>query len=259
MQLTSFYKKICFVCLPALIIAGCTKDKVPEGRADENMDFSNHAQVQVYNAAVNTQRNHVFVDGKIVTGASLTYTSATFSPLFPSSASGFAVPAGLRNFLIRDTLTAATQPPLVFAENFQSGQFYTIFLYDSLNAVKQKTVWTKIDVPTDTSSRLRFANFVYWRTGTPPPMDVFSKKMNANIFTNVAYTEVTNFIPYGSGFTSGAYNDTLLVRPTGSTGAYLDTLAFTPARGRVYTLVFRGRYETAGASFPRTLSVFANY
>jgi hypothetical protein len=222
-------------------------------------DFGDVATVQLYNVAVGNQRNLLYVDGKPVNGATvpLLYTNTIFTPLFPAAPNvGFAVTAGVKNFSLRDTLSTSVQPQLSFAENFDGNKFYTIFAYDTMSAVKQKTVETNIVVPSDNSARVRFANFAFLKSGVPPPVDIFSKVKNANIFTNIAMTDVTDFITYTSGVA-----DTLIVRSTG-TAIGLDTANFTFNAKRNYTLVFRGRYgfnESGGATFPRTLSSFINY
>jgi len=95
------------------------------------------------------------------------------------------------------------------------------------------------------------------KSATPTPIDIFSVKRNANVFTNIAYGTVTPFIPYAS-----ALSDTLVVRQTGSTTVNLDTLrGFNPTQKRSYTLVFAGRYmiNESGGSSPRTLTSTTSY
>lgn len=242
------------LAISALLLNACSKTVEPI--ADEIKDFSNLARLQVYNASVGNQRNHVYVDGIPVTGSSLIYTNTSFAPNFPTTGASFIVNPGLRNFVIKDTLTTTTQPALSFAVNFEPTKFYTIFAYDTMTSIKQKTVETEIVVPTDNTARIRFANFVFNKIGTPPNVDIFSKVKNANIFTNIPMAEVTGFIPYQPDVT-----DSLIVRSTVG-GVALDTAVFTFRATRSYTLVFRGRYESngsGGATFPRTLSSFTNY
>ena len=215
--------------------------------------LNNNAIVQVYNAIVNASRNYVNVDNKQVTGALLTSGS-----VFPASGTGvgFAVPGGLRAFTVYDTLRTSTlQPSFTFAENLQASKYYTVFLYDTATSPKQKTVLTSIEVPADTSARLRFANFIYNPTAVPA-IDVFSFVKNANIFTNVAVTDVTNFIPYPAQFIGP---DTLYIRETGTTVNIIKfpivggtTPTFVPKRS--YTLVYRGSHRGT-----RVASIFANY
>ena len=225
-----------------VLTGGCTKKSGKEVALEQN-NFSNKAFVQIINATVNsTGTTNVFIDAMQVTGASLTFGTA-----FPSAAAAFVVDAGLRSFSIRSSSASPVQAPINFAANLDMGKSYTIFMYDTTTTAKQKIVETKIVIPSDSTARVRFANFIY-NPGTPPPVDVFSKVRNANIFTNVATTEVTDFIPYASSL-----SDTLLVRETG-TGTVLATLnGFNPIRKRSYTVVYRGSYRGT-----RTVSAFAN-
>ena len=201
-----------------VLLSACLKD-IKDTNPQVN-DFSNIARVQVINATVASTRNYVFVDGVPVTGASFAY-GAVF-PLSPNTS--FMVPAGLRTFLIKDTSsTILTQPPMSFAESFDGNRFYTIFMYDTVSQVKQKTVSTNIVVPTDGSARVRFANFVYFPT-IIPGIDIFSKKRNEFVVTNLLPTQVTDFTSYPTGV-----NDTLYVSEAGNPANRLDTLnGFNP-------------------------------
>ncbi|MBC7874372.1 MAG: DUF4397 domain-containing protein [Ferruginibacter sp.] len=240
----------CFcIVITLLIIQSCTKQEA-KIVAQQQTNFTNSSLVQVYVATVNASRNYIYVDGAAVTGAALASGS-----LFPGGVAtiGTNVPAGLRAFLVRDTLPAATQVPLVFAENMQNGKFHTIFLYDTISTPKQKTVLTNIVIPADTTARLRFANFVFSRTDVPA-VDIFSKRRGVNLFTNVKVTDVSDFIPIPS-----AFNDTFFVRETGTTNQLAVFNGFNATQKRSYTLVFRGRYQTTTGTVVRTLSSFINY
>ncbi len=228
--------------LIALFMQSCTKEAPSSFTTQE--DFTNNTLIRVYVATVNADRNYVSVDGKPLNGAKL-ITGGVFpaSGVYASSVS-----PGLKNFVVRDTLTASTQVPLSFAENMLVNKYYTVFLYDSINAPKQKTVATNIVIPADTSARIRFANFVHTKVGIPA-IDIFSVRKNANVATNLQVTDVTDFIPYPSDLT-----DTFYVRTAGSgTNLFNFTAApasvptniqsiFTPRAKRSYTLVFRGSY-----------------
>jgi hypothetical protein len=247
MKLTKTIVAACGI-LAILVIASCTKNV--QQKLPETSDFTNTALVQMYNGIINSNRNYIYVDGKPVNGATIAYGSS-----FPTSYN-FGVAAGPRPFVIKDTLVTSTQQQLAFTSLFNSAKTYTIFTYDTITSPKVLIVPTTIEIPRDTTARVRFANFVWWKTGTPSAVDIFSKKRNANIFTNIAPTQVTEFIPYAS-----ASSDSLIVRNTGTMVA-LDTATFTFTQRRSYTLVFRGRYannEAGGATFPRTLSSFINY
>lgn len=159
--------------------------------------------------------------------------------------------------MIRDTLATSTQVPLVFAENMQVGKLYTIFAYDTITTPKQVTVPANIVIPADSTARLRLANFVH-NSFDVPGVDVFSKRRNANIFTNVRRTEVSEFIPYASASQNPLYtansNDTLFIRETGTMNALVTINGFNPTAKRSYTLVYRGSHRGT-----KTASIFANY
>lgn len=244
-------KIIAGLCLLAGLFSGisCTK-QLPKLVASQQADFSNSSLVQVYVATVNATRNYVYVDTRAITGATLGSGS-----LFPSGVAtiGANIQPGVRAFLVRDTLPAATQVPLSFATNLNPGNRYTIFLYDTINAPKQKTIQTNIEIPADTTARVRFANFVYSATAVPA-VDIFSKRRAVNLFTNVPTTEVTGFIAIPS-----AFNDTIIVRDAGTTNQLAVLNGLNPTQKRSYTLVFRGRYQSTSGTVARTLSSFINY
>ncbi len=222
-----------------------------------NTDFINKGFVQVYNGTLSSARNYVYVDASSILGpAGVSGTALAYGSTLPSTPSNFSVASGIRAFLIRDTLPATTQPPMSFAENIEPYKYYTIFMYDTVNSPKQKIVNNDIVIPNDTTARVRFANFIFSKTAVPN-VDLFSVKRNANVFTNVAITDVTNYIPFNSAVTT-ATSDTLLVRETGTTNLLAQLNAYMPIRKRSYTLVFRGRYQSTSGTVVRTLSSFSS-
>lgn len=225
----------------------CTKE-VRREIATENTDLSNRSYIQVYNSIINSARTFVYVDGSAVTGAALALGSS-----FPSTPSNASITSGFREFLVKDTLITSTQVPLSFGEVLQPGKYYTLFLYDSLTNAKKKLVENNIVIPSDTTARLRFANFIYSPTSIPN-MDVFSKKLQANVFTNVPVTSVTDYIPFAS-----VPNDTLLVRETGTLVQVAALNSYNPIQLRSYTVVLRGRYKaTSPTTIVPALSSFSS-
>ncbi|MFN4313504.1 MAG: DUF4397 domain-containing protein [Chitinophagaceae bacterium] len=228
----------CGLIATMALTTGCDKELDPT--IEENFDFTNTSNVQLYNAIVGSNRTFLYVDNKPVNGATIAYGAA-----FPSSAYGFTVTGANNNMLLRDTLASSSQVPLSFQPNLEAGKNYTIFAYDTSTAPQQLTVETNIVIPTDSTARLRFANFQY-STAARPAVDVFSVKRQANIFTNISKTQVTDFIPYASSL-----NDTLIVRETGTTNFVAQLNGINPTEKRSYTVVLRG-----GVS--RVLTSFAN-
>ena len=217
----------------------------------EETELSGKAYLKVYNSAVNTNRNYVYIDNVPVTGSIIAYGG-----LFPSTGYTAVVEPGSRALTVKDTLAGSTQTIVNFTSTFEAGKNYTLFTYDTVNSVKYKLVTDVIEIPADTTSRIRFANLIY--SSTPlPNVDLFSTRRNANIFSNVALAQVTDFIPYASNSV-----DTLYVRATGTTTDLTPLFAIRPTQKRSYTIVYRGRYGTttpSTAALLRSLTLIANY
>lgn len=263
MKLKTIIKTCSAILISSFISFSCVKD-VGKEVATEQTDLTNKSFVQVYNGILSSARNYVYVDGSAVTGAALAYNG-----IFPLTPASFSINSGVRAFLVRDTLGTSTQPPMSFTQNLQAGSYYTVFLYDTVNAPKQKTVINNVVIPTDTSARIRFAFFAY-APFLIPQVDIFSVKLNRNLFSNVSVTDVTDFIPINSRST-----DTLIVRVAGSGTNLMNRtvsgtpavttfspiqLVLTPTRLRSFTLVFRGSYRTdlTTASQVRNLTLMVN-
>jgi hypothetical protein len=230
-----------------LIMASCTKKAEPVLQISQ--DFTNATRVKLYNAVVNSTRNYLYIDGKAVNGATIAYGAT-----FPSAAYAFIVEPGLKSFVLKDTLVTSTQVPLTFSENMQVNSLYSVFAYDTITSVKQKTVPTVIEIPTDTTARIRFANFGHSKTAVPA-IDIYSIKRKANVFSNVSTNEVSSYIPYAS-----ALSDTLVFRAAGTTTTLIQVNGFNPTQRRSYTLLLRGSYNpSAIAANKVTLSVHTDY
>jgi len=242
-----FLKKInliLWVLAISAIYVSCTKE-TPH-IATRITDFSNSASVQVFSATVKAARNYIYVDGTPVSGIVL-----ASGGIFPGTAYSFKVNAGSRSFTIKDTLPATTQVPLTFTQTMEAGKSYTIFTYDTITSTKQATVLNNIVVPTDTSSTLRFANFIY-NTTPVANVDVYSYKKGtgAPLFANVATNQVTDFIPYAS-----LQTDTLYVYAAGTTSPLIVKQAvpsLVPTRS--YTSAYNGSYRGTKA-----VTTFATY
>jgi hypothetical protein len=266
--------KIILVSLGAATItlsfSSCSKERPHVDNASSNI--GNSAKVQVYNATVKAAKNYVYVDGTSVSGVTFGYGA-----VFPATAYSFLVNNGTRSITIKDTSTTTMQTPITFSQNFDAGKSYTIFTYDTITSVKQLTVLNNIIIPTDTTSRLRFANFVYSPNtlanvdvyslrgipGTPVfqttavlnnvPVKAPSFTGSTPIFSNVASNNVTAFIPYPS-----VVNDTLYVFATGTTSPLIAkgfVTSLTPSRS--YTTSFNGSYN--GNLAAKSITTFANY
>src|SRR5579885_562013 len=189
------------------VYISCSKDTPAIATVNNNLKST--ATIQVFDATLKTTRNYIWVDNQRISGAAL-----AFGGVYPGTAFAFDVPAGSRKILIKDTLVTSVQTPLNFTQTLLAGKSYTIFMYDTLTSPKVLTVTNNIVVPADTTTRLRFGNFLY-NTTAIPAVDVYSYRrggLNGTaVFSNVATDSVTDFIPYASMLT-----DTLYVVATGT-------------------------------------------
>ncbi|HEX2607648.1 MAG TPA: DUF4397 domain-containing protein [Flavisolibacter sp.] len=235
--------------IAGLLLASCDRDK--DIKVPENDELQVGGNLKVYDGVVTAARNYVYVNNKPVTGAAL-----ALGGVFPST-NYSAVPIGSASITVKDTLATTTQFPANVGITVKSGRYYSLFVWDTLNAVKTKIVEDTITVPLDTVARIRFANIISSKTAIPN-VDIFSTNLNRNIFTNIAVGDVTGFINHPS-----KKSDVFAVRSTGTT-TNLATLTFTPDQKRSYTLFFRGRYQSAppasgtAPAITRTLSVTTN-
>lgn len=242
-----------YLVVGAVLLQSCVKFAGQEN-AKPFINFNQRSTVRLYNATVASAGALLYVDGALTSGSAIAYGAN-----FPTSAPGFTVLGGYRELQITGT---APYPVQSFAENFQAGNYYSIFMYDTVNAAKVKTIQTTIVIPGDTTARVRFANFSYW-PGTQPGIDIFSVKRGSLVVANLLPTQVSDYIPYAS-----ALSDSLIVFENG-TNVRLDTLVgFNPTRKRSYTLLFRGRYRvnesilppaTTASTNPRLLTAIADY
>lgn len=234
----------------ASMYLSCTRD-TPAIAARSGVNYT--STVQVFSAMLKAARNYVYVDGVPVSG-----TTHSYQGVFPGTAYGFDIGASAHTFLIKDTLPATTQVPLTFTQTLEVGKSYTIFTYDTITSPKQVMVLNNIDIPKDTTCRLRFANFVY-NPLPVPNVDVYSFRRGGvggmgalPVFANVPTYGVTDFVPFASQQT-----DTLYVYATGTTTLMVKQFVTSLTPQRFYTACYNGSYR--GAISTRAVTTFANY
>lgn len=232
-----------------LFVIACSKRDVSDVATLKTLDQNNSGYLKLISASTGSVKNYVYVDNafNILNGGALLNYAGTV----PAGSSYFSMKAGSRNLIIKDTTPITTQPVLNFDHYFEPGKFYSLFTYDSALTIKFKMVTDPIVVVTDTTARLRFANFASGPLGAS--VDVFSKNLNANLFTNVSVTSVSSFAPIATRLA-----DSIYIRATGTTINLVGT-SITPSQARNYTLLFSGRYEMSTGTVPRRLTLFTNY
>lgn len=232
-----------------LFVIGCSKRDVSDVATLKTLDQNNSGYLKLISASTGSVRNYVFIDNayNLLNGGAL----LSYATCVPAGSSYYSMKAGSRNLIIRDTATITTQPVLNFDHYFEPGKFYSLFTYDSAFTIKFKMVADPVVVVSDTTARLRFANFASGPLAAS--VDVFSKNLNANLFTNISVTSVSSFVPVATRLA-----DSIFIRATGTTTNLVGT-SVTPSQARNYTLLLSGRYEMSTGTVPRRLSLFTNY
>lgn len=223
-------KSLLTLFVTSLVVSGCSK--AFDDPTLRNDDLSGLATIKVFNAAMGTQRNNIFIDG--VRQMRTAFAYGTTSPSH-SGDLGFALTPGVRSFIIRDTLTTSTQPVLNFSIDARAGKSYSVFMYDTIATTKQIFVENDYTVPSGGQSSYRFANFVYSKTMLEP-VKLISKSLGGEVFSSVPVTGVTAYTNV-----QGGVSDSLFIH-NAVTNQLLTSFTFTPTPGRVYTLVYRGSF-----------------
>lgn len=240
------------ILLSIISLASCTKDF--DGRASENINLVQYSYLRFYSGSLAAVRNFITIDNQRLNGIPL-----IMGGVFPgaSTITAFAtISPGTRSVSIVDSAVAPLQNPLTFSQGFVAGQYYTIYSYDTSNAVKALVVNDIINIPTDSTCNLKFVNIIFSSQPVTPTInvDVWSRARQANIFTNVVPQAVSAVIPHKT-----AVNDTLDIRQAGTTNILASVNGFTFNQRRNYTLVFRGRYQATSGSMSRGANIIATY
>jgi hypothetical protein len=164
------------------------------------------------------------------------------------------VPAGTATLYgVQGRVAAGVPAPApgdtIFTKNqaWEAGKNYTVFLTDTLPNPGVLAVEDKLAAPREGYYQLRFANMVAWPDDI---QEVFSKRENKVIFSNVGYKKVTDFIE----LKVPTISDTLTVtKVSGSSPmpySYV-ILGFTGLQKRAYTVYTKGKNlgTTTSATF----------
>ena len=231
------------------LFTACKKDF--DGRATESVGTENKAFIRFVPGSLAAARNFITLDGALLNG-----TPLSMGGIFPgaSTVTAFAtITPGARTLRVFDSAAIPMQTPVSISATFDAGKFYSVYTYDTSNAVKaliQNDVFT---TPSDTTANVKFVNIIY-SSSAIPNVDLFSRRKQANIASNIAPLASSNYIPHLSGLT-----DTLEVRATGTNTALAVFNTFTFNQKRTYNVVFRGRYQSTSGTMSRGITIMATY
>ena len=231
------------------LLTACTKNF--DGRASESVGTTNKSFIRIMPGSMGAARNFATLDGALLNG-----TALAMGGLFPGAATvtAFAtITPGARTIRIYDSAAVPAQTPVSISATFEEGKFYSVYTYDTSNAVKAIIKNDVFTIPSDTTASVKFVNMISSTTAVPN-VDLYSRRKRANIATNIAVLNESAYIPHISGLT-----DTLEVRATGTATALtqFNTVVFNSKR--VYNVVFRGRYQSTSGAMSRGITIMATY
>jgi hypothetical protein len=241
--------KLFYIIAVIGLFTACKKDF--DGRATESVGTENKAFIRIVSGSVGAARNFATLDGALLNG-----TPLAMGGIFPgaSTVTAFAtILPGARTIRVYDSSLVPMQTPVSISSEFKQGKFYTIYTYDTSNAVKAMIGLDEFSVPSDTTANVKFVNIIF-SSSAVPNVDLYSRRKMANIATNIAPLGSSSYIPHISGLT-----DTLEVRATGTTTALTIVNGFTFNAKRTYNIVFRGRYQSTSGTMSRGLTFMATY
>ncbi len=272
------------------VIVACTKDKLLEVRAEQTIEDKDLAQVRFIHAlssnAINTVTPVVaattppamnfFVNGvrlNAISSASATFTTA-YGGSFPGTAIAFAssangnnvfdyaaIPAGpsrVTGAMFRLTGASAADSVVSTTLNFDKWKKYTVIAADTIPNQRFYAFEDVFVTPDTGNYAFRFINMalnIPSVGAAPTAIDVFSRRRQANLVSNIAYRGASAFV---ESRVTNLFNgvatttDTLEIRAAGTTIPLVQINGFFPVRTRVYTFIARGVSTNVA---PRNLNV----
>ena len=261
MKKIAFYTS--FFAAGILVFSACKKQSDMVAPYDASTDAT--AYFRVIHAAPNFRlffnapdSFNVYVNGNKMNSPFLTYGS-----IFPgvSTNNGYiAVAPGLQQIKMSVHGFASATPDstqlLNFTKVFTNGQYYTLFITDSIKF--KPDVAFKLDAftkPLTGNVGLRFIHGVLNDT-TGKTVDIYSYARNTTVYTNIKPDSTTTFSSFG--FNVGVA-DTFYVTRSAVAGTLLANrivlakLAFAPTNQRTYSLYFRGDVNLTTGTKARAL------
>ena len=260
------YSLLFVAAIVSIVSGSCKADR---SLLDENVqwmaaDTVNNAQVKFINAyssitpAITAGYGpslRIFRNDQKLTGTTATLDTIGYGAQFPATTAYSIVPAGSNTFyFVMNRIVSGAFAPragdTVFrkTQNLEAGKKYTFFLVDTVQNPDVMVVEDKVINPGYGKYALRFVNLV---ANPSDRYDFFSVKQGRNIFSNIGYKQITEFI----ALPKPQANDTFYLRNTGNTHN-VSSAVVAPADERVYTFYARGK---AGIAIrDTTLAVYTN-
>lgn len=282
-----YFKLFISFILVCMLCTACTKDQLVTNRAEQNITQADMAMVRFLHASSANQINTVspvvastapaamnfFINGVRLNGissATQTFTTA-YGGAFPGATISFAgsangnnvfdyaaIPSGPTRvagaiFRLTGGTSADTVASTIFS--FNKWQKYTVVAADTFPNQRFFAYEDNFSVPDTGNYAIRLINLgANVVSGTATSVDLFSRRRQANIVSNIAYRGASAFVESRvANLFNGVLTttDTLEIRASGTTTALVQLNGFFPVRTRVYTIVTRGSSTQAS---PRNLN-----
>lgn len=254
-------KNIFFLFTAACIIQACTPEEIDLLDENEIYNFYDPSKAQIKfihsfipltpNATASGPGFRIFANGKKIDGSTNTSVTANvllYGGTFPASTAYSILDPGNYEFLfVINRVSGGNFVPVagdtVFRQSvtLQAGKKYSFFLQDIQNPGVSFVVEDIFNTPPKNGFRVRFINLCADYNNR---YDVYSVRNNGNIFTNVGFKEIKDYIVLGVPSVS----DTFHLRLNGSQTNISSINTFSGTSQRVYTFYARGR---TGMATPR--------
>ncbi|WP_298348620.1 DUF4397 domain-containing protein [Runella sp.] len=241
--------RILWAILTAITLVACEKNLIDANQQWEFVNQATNTNVKVINAytfnnpaaptGVPATRFYVYQNSTKLNGNAVSAAGA-----WPGPATYATVPSGKAFYsLILDRRVGndygqVQKGDTTFRTEYtlDAGKYYSVFMVDQFP--KQTLLMTEDDmsIPTAGKYKIRVINLV---PDPARPIDIYSRRAQTKIFTNLNYKDVKPFIELN--LSAQAIADTIDVMEAGTTKPIYSSSTFTPVNGRIYTFYTFGR------------------
>lgn len=237
----------------ALAVTSCEKNESLEPRGETAAG----ASIKAMHLSPNAPALNILVDSTKTVGVLSTNSiesGMVFGNIFPSLSGGYAfIPGGQHTLSAKVPASSTTLPGQTITSKqftFQEGKFYSVAIVDSLSRLDAVIVEDDLSIPDTSKSYFRIANFMNNGTAdvelTNSAIPGFIANKNGLVYKSVSNFEEITAI--------GSYK--VLLRANGSATRLDSITAFSPAKGRKYTLYTRGVVGQTGSSNTKRPLIF---
>jgi Domain of unknown function (DUF4397) len=248
-------KIIGFIACIAFVVLACEKkDTIPNRTT---LNSANSANIKGIHLSPDAPLFNIMVDSiralTVLETAADVESGLGFGTVVPSLSNGYSiVPSGSHTISAKVPWTSATLPGQTIvskAANLTAGKYYTIAVVDSLSKLDALVIEDDLNVPDTSKAYIRILNSMIKGTADLE----FQGSAGGYSFNKngLAFKTVTSF----DTVSQGTYK--IYLRANGSTTKLDSITAFTPLKGRKYTLYTRGVVGQTGSTNTRRPLVFS--